>query len=243
MAGNNFTVLKIDEKNVTTELERAGYRSIGVSIRNANTFQDAMDLLGKGTYDALILNHDYQQIDAFLICSYLKQQPITSVLPIIITSVESTAKNQKAALSAGADLFIEQPIPKQDFVEQLKKLLEQQTRSNNRVHINGQANISWDHEKFTLPIADISNTGILLSTTKEFSSGVAVHLQFALPESSTDLKVEGEVVRTIPADVNQPDRPFGVGIRFTAFSGQAEQIIKEFTASHADENKRLKYYL
>jgi response regulator RpfG family c-di-GMP phosphodiesterase len=243
MASNNFTILKIDERNVTTELERAGYRSIGVNVRNANTFQEAMELLGQRNFDVLILNHDYQQIDAFLICSYLKEQPMTSELPIIITSVESTGTNRKAALAAGADLFIEQPIPKQNFVEQLKKLLEQQTRSNNRVHINGQANISWNDQKFTLPIADISNTGILLSTTKEFSSGVAVHLQFALPESSKDIKVEGEIVRTIPADVNQPDRPFGVGIRFTAFTGQAEQIIKEFTARHADENKRLKYYL
>ena len=58
MSEKTLTVLQIDDKTITSDLDRAGYRKMGVTIKNATSFQSASDILegGKDTIDIIVIN-------------------------------------------------------------------------------------------------------------------------------------------------------------------------------------------
>ena len=100
-------------------LEREGYLTI--NCRN-----------GYGIFDGTVEIPDVYMIDRQLsgsdgleICKYLKQQSITSNIPVIVLSASPGIEN--IAKSAGADAFIEKPFSKKNLVQTVENVI-----SNNR---------------------------------------------------------------------------------------------------------------
>lgn len=238
-------MLLIDDKMLTSELDKAGYRSMGISVKQVANFAETQEVFKKETVDLLVINMDYSKIDAPTICQHYKNSPETAALPIVLTSVQSSASVKNSALKAGADLFVEQPLPRQYFIEKLKKLLDQVTRDNNRIDLQEQATLIWEDQTFVLPIADISSSGILVSTHENIPGSELVRLSFCLPGNKTPLKIGGRVVRRIePSDTaTAPKKPSGLGIRFETFEGDSETRLEKYIASSSDHDKKLIYYL
>jgi len=100
-------------------LEREGYQTI--NCRD-----------GYGIFDGTVEIPDVYMIDRQLsgsdgleICKYLKQQSITSNIPVIVLSASPGIEN--IAKSAGADAFIEKPFSKKNLVQTVENVI-----SNNR---------------------------------------------------------------------------------------------------------------
>src|SRR4051812_41524856 len=126
MTIDTIRMLSIEDKTMTTDLDRAGYRKMGVMVRSATSFKEAEKFITDGEVDILVINYDFHRVDAVQIAKHLKRS--YNHLPVVITSVQSDPKTRKSCLDAGADLFVEQPLPRQYFIEKLRKVLEQKTR-------------------------------------------------------------------------------------------------------------------
>lgn len=236
-------MLSIDDRMLTTDLDRAGYRSMGVTVRTAANFQAARELVAKTDFDIIVINYDYEQVNAPAVCEHFKSEAKTKEVPVVITSVQTNADTRNKSLSAGADLFVEQPLPRQYFIEKLKKLLEQSTRGDDRVDFQGAADIVLGKEKSTIPIGDLSATGLLLATDRDFNPGDMMTLSFVIPGYKKPISVHGEVVRIIPADPSKPNRIPGVGVRFKTFSGDSQKRLERYVEKTADKDAKLAYYL
>ena len=117
----------VDEKRMTTDLDNAGYRKMGVTIRQATTYENVQKVLDEETVDVIVFNYDYKEVDSVQVCSLFKANNKTADIPVIFTSVQSLPKKiLKSHL--GPDLFIEQPIPRPFFIEKVKNLLDEKTR-------------------------------------------------------------------------------------------------------------------
>ncbi len=243
MGQDTIKMLSIDNKTLTTDLDRAGYRKMGVVVKPAANFEEANKLLKSDTIHLIVINMDYKNIDAVQITKHLKSQEEFAGIPIILTSVQTAARVRNNALEAGADLFVEQPLPRQYFIEKLKQLLEQKTRSSGRVAVHGDVQFIVDGTTHNCPIGDLSVSGVLLSTEMELKDGTKVTLEFALPDQKKAIKVEGEVVRTIRYVSTHPDRQTGVGIRFAAFLGDSQKRLETYIEKNAHEDSRMQYYL
>jgi CheY-like chemotaxis protein len=245
MSGKDtIRLLSIDDRTVTTDLDRAGYRNMGVLVKAAASYEEAQNYLSKGNIDIIVINMDYAGIDSLEATKHIKSLQEYNDLPVVLTSVQTSAGVRNSALHAGADKFIEQPLPRSYFIEQLKGLLEHKTRSNTRLDIDSQVEFKWDKNDDSCKIADLSNSGILLDTKTELSDGLVLNMKFTLPGDKQAVKVNGEVVRTIGYNESHPDRQVGVGIRFVEFKGDSESRLSKFIAmNNEEEENSLRYYL
>ncbi len=236
-------MLSIDDRTLTTDLDRHGYRKMGVIVKAASTYESALKILKSETIDLIVINMDYDKISANDICHHLKTQEAFKEIPAVLTSVQTSARIRKSAINAGADLFVEQPLPRQYFIEKLKQLLEQKTRMHNRLNIHGDVTYTIDGTTETCQIGDLSTSGILLSTEEIFKTGVQVTLNFSLPGYKKPIEVEGEVVRTLKYAPNHPDRQTGVGIRFIDFKGDSEKRLEKYITKSENRDSKMLYYL
>ena len=238
-----ITMLSIDAKTLTSDLERAGYRKMGVSVRSAPSYEDAAKILTAESVDIIVVNMDYKKIDALEVTRHLKEIKQWQEIPVVVTSVQAAPKIRSAAIKAGADLFVEQPVPREYFIEKVKSLLDQKTRTTERVVANVEVSFKCGGKAYTCKVGDMSVTGILLSTDVDFPQGENIEMTFILGASSKSVRVNGEIVRRIEASHKYPDRLTGVGVRFVEFIGDAQQRIESWIARTSDTTNKMVYYL
>ena len=75
-------MLSIDDKTVTTDLDRAGYRKMGVYVKAAANFDEASKLLKTEKVDLVVINMDYKGVDAVNVTRHLKGTADYAELPI-----------------------------------------------------------------------------------------------------------------------------------------------------------------
>jgi DNA-binding response OmpR family regulator len=96
-------------------LEREGYSTINCRDGNA-IFNGSIEVP-----DLYLIDRLLSGIDGLEICDFLKSQPSTNDIPIIIMSATPGIENM--VKNAGADGFIEKPFSKKHLVQTVKVLL------------------------------------------------------------------------------------------------------------------------
>ena len=161
MANTTLKILSIDEKRITTDLDKAGYRKIGAQMFQATSFSEAQNTIIANDISAIVINYDFKEVDAVAVCEHFKRTMPEK--PVVLTSVQSVPK-RILKNELGPDLFIEQPIPRQYFIEKIRDLLEEKIRDTDRVDHGGIVEFQFDGKRMECPIQDISKSGILLET-------------------------------------------------------------------------------
>ncbi len=241
MSESKMKIFMLDDKNLLTELDLAGYRKMGVTVKPFSRFDECQKALQAFKPDVIIVNMDFKKIDAISATQYFKLDSKTSDIPIILTSVQSSAKLKKSALAAGADLFIEQPIPRPYFVEKMKQLLDHQTRSEERLEPSDiTVEVKFGSETMSFSAGDISVGGILLNSDRKFEIGTALVCKFQLYGDAKPVLVEGEVVRIIKSQIPGGT---GLGIRYTKFLGDSESQLQNYVNKNSPAKASLAFYL
>lgn len=236
-------ILQIDEKRVTTDLDRAGYRKTGVRMIQASSFLEAKSQLKKQDIDIIVINMDYEGISAEAACKHFKSEKETADIPVVFTSIKSLPSSLTKSPD-GPDLCVEQPMPRQFFIEKLRTLLEQKIRDNSRVSYQGDASFSWNGQKRLCRILDLSKTGLLISSDLELEPGHTVDLSFVLPSQKKAIKVTGEVVRYIsPKTSAHEESRGGYGIKFLTFHGDSQKRLEKYVLKSAVDDPKMVYYL
>lgn len=244
MSQQPLRMLSIDDKMITTDLDRAGYRKMGVEVRSARSFEEAEKIVAKEPIDVIVVNMDYAKVNAPLICQHFKGLPTDTPRPVVLTSVNGNASTRNRALNANADLFVVQPVPRQHFIEKIRQLLEQQTRGNERVRVAGEAEVRIDSKTYSLPVGDVSATGLLLGTTKEFAAGTVVEVAFEVPGYKKPIEATGEVVRLLQNAVDGSENfALAVAIKFNSFKGDGQKRLEKYVEKTAHQSSKMMYYV
>ncbi|MCX6128723.1 MAG: PilZ domain-containing protein [Proteobacteria bacterium] len=241
MTSSTLKILFVDEKRMTSDLEKAGYRKIGAHIIQATNFAQAQDILNRDKIDVIVINFDFAGIDASSMCEHFKKQASTQEVPVIFTSVQPLPK-RVTSRELGPDLFVETPVPREFFIEQIRNLLEEKTRGTERVVHEGSVSFDYRGKNFQCSIQDVSKSGIFLTTEIDIEEGTKLSLSFCLPGYKKPIKVEGEVVRHIAADPRK-STPAGIGIRFDDFNGDSQKRLDKYIAKTQHDDPKLVYYL
>ena len=190
-----------------------------------------------------MINLDHDSIQPVQICQHFKTNKATADIPVVLTSVQSFPKKVKS-MKPGADLLVEQPIPRQFFIEKIRNLLEQKVRDTSRVTIVGDVTFEVEGKPATCGIKDLSRSGILLSTDMQLKSGTLIPMSFNLPGYKKPIKVEGEVVRSISEKAaNGSETQVGVGVRFSEFSGDSQKRLEKYMTKSQTDDPKMVYYL
>ena len=241
---SQIVMLSVDQKNLTSELDRAGFKKMGIIVRSASSYPDIIQALKNEKIDIIVLNMDHTGMDPVDAVKKLKQTSAWADLPMVLTSVQSSAKIKELAKKSGANLFVEQPLPRDYFIEKLKSLLSHQTRGHGRVSGTVSVKFSWRGEGQTVEVGDLSLTGILLTSTLIIPAGDVLDLEISFGASNKPVKVKGEVVRIVPPDLNRVGaEEGGVGVRFNQFVADGQQRIESWVARTSDSTNKMAYYL
>lgn len=244
MTQQPLRMLSIDDKMITSDLDRAGYRKMGVEVRAARSFEEAEKIVAKEPIDVIVINMDYDKVNAPLICKHFKAQPTTTPRPVILISVNGNSTTRHKALAANADLFVVQPVPRQHFIEKIRQLLAQQIRGNERVRVAGEAEMKIGKEKHSMPVGDVSTTGLLLGSTREFPTGTVVEVAFEIPSYKKPIEASGEVVRILHNAIDgSPEFAIAIAIKFTSFRGDSQKRLEKYVEKTSHQNSRMMYYI
>jgi DNA-binding response OmpR family regulator len=233
-------MLSVDDNALTTELDRAGYKKMGVHVLSASNFEEARNCLVNDKVDIVVINADYKKIDGLQIARHFKGTEEFKMIPVVITSVQASAKLKQNAMATGADLFVEQPLPRDYFIEKLKSLLDQKTRTTERITADIEVRFEFGGKSFSSGIVDLSSSGLLLSTDLNIPDGTNLDLSFELNVGGKSLKCSGQVVRRVAINGKQPG---GLGVRFTKFQSDGKDRLEAWVAKTSDSTNRLVYYL
>ncbi|MDB2447319.1 response regulator [bacterium] len=234
---SHIRLLLIDEKSFTASLDRAGYRNKGVIVYTAHDYPSALKTITAKDIDIVSLNLDFQGQNSIDIIKQLKSN-VPKSIPFIVTSVQTSAKIQKAALKNGADLFVEQPVPREFFIEKIKSTLDQAVRDNKRISAIGSISLELEQGNLSLDINDLSTTGILVDYSEAVQEGQSVRLTLQLEDMPSKFSIDGSIIRVI----NNNDKK-GVGIRFENFKGKDKSKLQKYIDQHHIESSQLKYYM
>lgn len=238
-----LTILTIDDKMLTSELDKAGYRKIGITIRSAANFQEADSLLHAGGIDAVIVNDDYKEINGLAILQHFKKQAHSLHLPFVFTSVRSKPKNYRELCQAGLDLFVEQPVPRHYFVEKIRSLLDQKMRDDNRMGFKGRLEFVYGDEKRQSDMQDMSKTGLLLLSEQPLDINCTIQMSFLLPAYKKPIKVDGTIVRAMSKIDGAVASGYAYGVRFDKFLGDSQKRLESYISKNNMDDPRLVYYL
>ena len=240
MSTSSVKLLMVDEKRMTTDLDNAGYKKLGITIRQATTFEAVDRIVKEESIDIIVFNYDFKEIDSVQICALYKSSDITAEIPIVFTSVQSLPRKiLKSHL--GPDLFVEQPIPRSYFIEKIKNLLDEKVRDTSRVDHAGLALFDWAGQPTQCEIQDLSQSGILLNTDVEIPNGTMLTLSFNVSGYKKPIQVEGEVVRRVTAD--KAGRLPGLGVKFREFKSDSQRRLERYVLSTKKLDPKLVYYL
>ena len=237
----HIKMILVDTRMLTTSLDLAGYKSVGINVKVVEDYKKLMNLLSEEMFDIIMINLDYDKINGIELCKYLKNNEDTKHIPIVLSSIKSS--KYKPAIGAGADLFVEQPIPRPYMIEKIKKLLMQQIRSSNRINLNVMINIEFENKNYKLKIEDISLSGALIISTSDIPLFSKVNISFNLPQYKKPIQIKGKIVRTMIIREDENTTYTGIGIAFEEFMGDSQKRLAKYLSSMSKYDKKIIYYL
>jgi DNA-binding response OmpR family regulator len=103
---------------VTYALEQEGYETV--------TAKDGLEGLRQArdeSPDLIILDVMLPGLDGYEVCHELRQQPETSIVPILMTSVKARPEDINIGLRLGADDYLMKPVDPEIILDRVKDLL------------------------------------------------------------------------------------------------------------------------
>ena len=107
----------------------------------ARTGTDALNKARKHLPDLVLLDLMLDGLDGFTVCEFLRRQPSTADIPVIMITALSGQISRVNGLAAGADEFITKPFDVQNLMNRVGFLIEaQQQKLRLRTMEAGQEN-------------------------------------------------------------------------------------------------------
>jgi phosphate regulon transcriptional regulator PhoB len=116
-------VLVVDDEADLVELVSYNLKKEGFLVDSASDGEKALTKIRKGTYDLLILDLMLSGIQGMELCRILRNDPKTSVLPIIMLTAKGEEVDKILGLEMGADDYMAKPFSPRELVARVKAVL------------------------------------------------------------------------------------------------------------------------
>ncbi|MBN1408302.1 MAG: response regulator [Calditrichaceae bacterium] len=118
------TVFIVEDDYDIAEVLKFNLVNKGYNVVWEENGEEAYEKIIKSVPDLLILDLALPGISGIEICRYLKNNPITKKMPIIILTAKIKKEDREAGINAGADDFITKPFTLKDVLKRVEKLIK-----------------------------------------------------------------------------------------------------------------------
>jgi CheY-like chemotaxis protein len=113
--GKSYNIMVVDDDKNTAQYMADMLRLLGHTVIALYTPRSAMRQLNEAVPDVIFVDINLPGIDGLEICRFLRRDPMTATVPIIVVSANSELAYRKAAAAAGADRYLVKPVTINDL--------------------------------------------------------------------------------------------------------------------------------
>lgn len=146
-----YNVLVVDDDRRTAQGLAAMIGVLGHTVGIAYGPRMAIQQLNEVIPDVIFLDVNMPGVTGLEVLRYLRRDPYTASVPVVIVSANDTAEEKKQALEAGANHYIVKPPTMEEIESALAKML---------------AGLASDGSRSTKPLSPPAKTGSLPGESK-----------------------------------------------------------------------------
>jgi two-component system, cell cycle response regulator DivK len=117
----------VDDHGDTREGFAEYLRDLGFDVRTAGDASELHTLLATATPAAILMDVHMPRVDGWTLTREIKDNPRTRDVRVVVVSASVRAEDRLAAEQAGADAFLGKPCDPQMIVNELTRLLTDET--------------------------------------------------------------------------------------------------------------------
>jgi class 3 adenylate cyclase len=108
--GASGRVLVVDDNRVNSLLLGRALEQQGLSVEFAENGRRALDLVGQGGFDLMLLDVEMPELDGYAVLAELKGDPHLRELPVIMTSALDELESVVRCIELGAEDYLTKPV-------------------------------------------------------------------------------------------------------------------------------------
>lgn len=124
-ADNKPRILIVEDHPLIAELVETRLRIEGMVPVKAPGGREAMDILGKESFDCVILDIMMPDVDGYQVLQHIRNQQRTATLPVIFLTAKATPADIEKGLGLGANYYITKPFSGVDLMRKVRLCLEE----------------------------------------------------------------------------------------------------------------------
>jgi two-component system phosphate regulon response regulator PhoB len=128
MDSTRKTVIIVEDEPDTAEMFAEMVRLSGYEVRRAAGSSAAIYMIAQEQPAVVVLDWMLPDVSGLEVLRYLRRDPVTANIPVIVVSAKTLPSDIQRGLEAGASLYLTKPVAYRDLVQ----AIEQVTQAGNR---------------------------------------------------------------------------------------------------------------
>lgn len=145
-------ILVVDDEADIVELVSYNLKKEGFIVDSASDGEAALTKIRKGKYGLLILDLMLPGIQGMELCRILRNDPKTSVLPIIMLTAKGEEVEKILGLEMGADDYMAKPFSPRELVARVKAVLRRSKEKPVSEKILKIGDLEIDRERYVVSV-------------------------------------------------------------------------------------------
>ncbi len=145
-------ILVVDDEADLVELVSYNLKKEGFIVDSASDGETALTKIRKGKYGLLILDLMLPGIQGMELCRILRNDPKTSVLPIIMLTAKGEEVDKILGLEMGADDYMAKPFSPRELVARVKAVLRRSKEKPVSEKILKIGDLEIDRERYVVSV-------------------------------------------------------------------------------------------
>jgi signal transduction histidine kinase len=133
MVESQTTILVVDDEIKVLRRLEALLLPRGYRVITASNGAEALQRVQQEPPDLIVLDVLMPDMDGFAVCRRLKDNSETSLIPVLLMTVLSDAKDRITGFEAGADDFLSKPVHRDELLARIRALLRRRQTINGKV--------------------------------------------------------------------------------------------------------------
>lgn len=156
-------ILVVDDEADLVELVSYNMKKEGFRVDSASDGETALAKIRKGKYDLMLLDLMLPRIQGMELCRILRNDPETSILPIIMLTAKGEEFDKILGLEMGADDYMTKPFSPRELVARVKAVLRRSKEKPINEKLLKIGDIEIDRERY---VVSVKTKPVKLSATE-----------------------------------------------------------------------------
>ena len=116
-------VLVVDDEPEITRMLELMLEYEGYAVRRAHGTAQGMVILETETPDLILLDSMMPQMSGLELCRYVRREPRTAHIPVIVYSAAAGDQSVKMAMDAGATRYVRKTVSGEELLKTVREML------------------------------------------------------------------------------------------------------------------------